>query len=60
MQKIQFIASIPNIASAVTIGGDQATRLKIDVAQSELPEVLKLISFYSEKPFRVTIEPVDE
>ena len=59
IDKIEFIASIPNIASALTIGGDQSARLKLDVAQTELPAILKLISFYAERPFKVTVEPVE-
>lgn len=55
--KITFYASLPPIQSAVTIGGDQATRIKLDIPASELAQVLKLISFYSGKSFRVTVEP---
>jgi len=55
--KITFYASLPPIQSAVTIGGDQATRIKLDIPAIELAEVLKLISFYSGKSFKVTVEP---
>jgi len=56
-EKLTFYASLPPIASAVTIGGDQATRIKLDIPSSELAQVLKLISFYSGKVFRITVEP---
>ncbi len=56
-EKIQFIASIPPIQSAVNIGGDQAARIKLDIPSSELPEVLKMVGFYSGKSFKVTVEP---
>jgi hypothetical protein len=55
--KLTIYASLPPIASAVTIGGDQATRIKLDVPASELPQVLKLVAFYAGKSFKVTVEP---
>jgi hypothetical protein len=55
MEKIEFIASIPPIQSAVSVSGEQSARIKLDVPSSELPEVLKLMAFYSGKAFRVTI-----
>jgi hypothetical protein len=57
--KITFYASLPPIQSAVTIGGDQATRIKLDIPACELAQILKLISFYSGKSFQVTVEPND-
>ena len=56
-ENLTFIASLPPIQSAVTNGGDQATRIKLDIPASELVQVLKLISFYSGKSFKVTVEP---
>ena len=55
MDKIEFIASIPPIQSAVSVSGEQSARIKLDVPASELPDVLKMIAFYSGKAFRVTI-----
>ncbi len=56
-EKIQFIASLPPIQSAVAIGGDQAARIKLDIPSSELSELLKLVAYYAGKTFRVTVEP---
>ncbi len=55
--KITFHASLPLIQSAVTIGDDQATRIKLDMPASELAQVLRLTSFYFGNSFQVTVEP---
>ncbi len=60
MEKLEFIASIPNIQSAINISGDQSVRLKFDVPASELPNILKLIAFYNNKAFKVTIGNIGE
>lgn len=57
METIKFIASLPPIASAVTIGGERETRIKLDVPATELSQVLKLIELYAGRAFRVTVEP---
>ena len=60
MQKIEFIASLPDI-QAISIGGKtRNTRIKIDIPQSELAEVVNIMAMDTEKPFKVTIEAVAE
>jgi len=56
----QFYGSIPPIASACNLGGDGAARLKIDVPESDLPEVLKFMALGREQLLRITVELADE
>jgi len=59
MQKIQFIASLPDIY-AIAIGGqDKNSRIKLDVPASELAAVMNLLTLRSEI-FKVTIEEVEK
>ena len=59
MQKIQFIASLPDIY-AIAIGGqDKNSRIKLDVPASELAAVMNLLTLKSEI-FKVTIEEVEK
>ena len=56
MDKITFIASLPAIQSAILISGDgNGAKVKLEVPQSEISEILKLSSLYG-KCFKVTIE----
>ena len=52
--KIEFIASLADTQSAINIGGDGATRLKLDIPESELAEAVKLVLFKG-MAFKVTI-----
>lgn len=52
--EISFIASLPDIQSAILISGDGATRLKLDIPESELPEAIKLVMLKG-TAFRVSI-----
>ncbi len=56
---IKFIASFPDIQSAIQIGGDGATRIKLDIPASELAEAVKL-TLLRGKAFQVTIELIEE
>ena len=59
MDKITMVASLPPIQSAINIDGQEGcARIKIDVPQSELPEIVKL-TLYKGKIFRLTIEPME-
>ena len=56
MDNISFIASLPAIQSAILISGDgNGAKIKLEVPQSEISEILKLSSLYG-KCFKVTIE----
>jgi len=60
MEKITFIASLPDI-QAIAIGGQtRNTRIKIDIPQSELAAVVNLMAMDGTKPFKVTIEEIGE
>lgn len=56
---IEFIASLPDIQSAISIGGDGSTRLKLDIPASELAEAVKMVMLKG-KAFKVIIEVLDE
>ena len=58
MQEIKFVASFPEIQSAISIGSDGA-RLKIDVPESEIAEIIKLAAYGRQKVLRVTVEIED-
>lgn len=51
----EFVAVIPDIASAVKISGQGDGRLQLDVPESELPAVLKLVAFGRGKALKVSI-----
>ncbi len=57
--KIQFMASLACLQSAITIGNDGATRVRLDIPESEIAEAVKLVLLKG-KAFRVTLEPVSE
>ncbi len=56
--KIEFIASLPDIQSAISIGGDGATRVKLDIPESELAQAVKLVMLKG-KAFNVKIEVIE-
>jgi len=41
--EISFVASFPDIQSAISIGGDGATRIKLDIPESEIANAVKLV-----------------
>ena len=56
MEKIEFIASLPDILSAINIAGqDGNSRIKLDIPASEIKAVMKLIAMKGQA-FKVTIE----
>ena len=60
MEKITFIASLPNCKAFCVGGQDRDTRQKIDITQSELAAVVNLMAMEGKKPFKVTIEEISE
>ena len=54
--QVSFIASLANGATAISISDEGAVRLKLDIAESELAESVKMVLFKGQT-FRVTIEP---
>ena len=51
---IKFAASLPNIQSAISVGGD-GVRVKLDIPETDIAEALKLVLLKG-KVFTVTIE----
>jgi hypothetical protein len=52
----QFVACLPDTAAALKVSGAGDGRLQLDVPESELAEVLKLIAFGRDCALRVTVE----
>jgi hypothetical protein len=60
MKKIEFIASLPPIQSAINIDGQgNGARIKLDIPATELNRVIELQGYIG-MSFKVTIEPGDE
>ena len=57
--RISFVASVPDIMSAINISGQGAVRLKLDIPESEIAEAVKLV-LLKNTAFRVTVETEDE
>ncbi len=58
MEKIEFVASLPDILSAINIAGqDGNSRIKLDIPASGIEAVVKLIGLKG-KAFKVTIGEV--
>jgi len=56
MEKIIFIASLPDILSAINIAGvDGNSRIKLDIPASDIEAVVKLTGMRGQS-FKVTIE----
>jgi len=60
MEKIEFIASLPDILSAINIAGvDGNSRIKLDIPASDVAAVVKLIEMNGQV-FKVTIEEIED
>ncbi len=58
MEKIEFVASLPDILSAINIAGqDGNSRIKLDIPASDVEAVVKLIGLKGQS-FKVIIEEV--
>jgi len=53
--KIEFIASLPDIMSAINISGEGAVRLKLDIPESEIANAVKMVLMKG-KAFKVIID----
>ena len=59
MEKIVFIASLPDILSAINIAGqDGNSRIKLDIPASDIAAIVQLIEMKGQV-FKVTIEQGD-
>jgi hypothetical protein len=57
-RQVVFVASIPDIKTAIGISGEGDGRLVLDIPQSELAEVVKL-TLLSNKALKVTVEELE-
>ena len=57
-EPLTFIASIAPLQSAITIAHDGGARVKIDIPESEMPAIVRLMLYRGQR-LRVTLE-VDE
>jgi len=57
--KIEFIATLPDMISAINIGGaDHNSRIKLDIPETEIAAVVNLLALPKNKPFKITIEEI--
>ncbi len=56
---IEFIATLADVQSAISISSEGATRVKFDIPESELANAVKLLLLKG-KAFRVSIEPIED
>lgn len=59
MEEIMFVASLPEIQSAISIGGDGG-RIKLDIPETEIAALVKLAAYGRGKVLRVTIKGEEE
>lgn len=57
--KLEFVASLADIQTAISIGGDGSTRVKFDIPESELSEAVKLVMLKGQA-FKVMIETIKQ
>ena len=60
INKIEFIASLPPIMSAISVDGlGNGARIKLDIPASEMLQVVQLQTFVG-KLFKITIEKYEK
>jgi hypothetical protein len=52
----EFVATVPDIQSALSFSGTGSCRLKLDAPESEIAEVIKLAAFGREKALQITVK----
>lgn len=57
--KIEFVASLPDIQTAITISGEGAVRVRFDIPESEIANAVKLVMLKGQA-FKVKIETCDD
>lgn len=55
-ERITFLASFPNIQTAIRVAGDGGARILLDIAEDELPSIARLLLMRG-IVLRVTVEP---
>ena len=56
-QEATFSAVLPSIATAIRIHGESGVRIQLDIPDSDIAEVLKLV-LWREGELEVTVRPV--
>ena len=56
---LTFIASIAPLQSAITIAHDGGARVKIDIPESEMPAIVRLMLYRGQR-LRITLEALDD
>lgn len=55
-EPIAFLASFPNIQTAIRVAGDGGARILLDIPESEMPAIVRLMLMRG-IVLRVTVEP---
>jgi len=58
-EPLTFLASIAPLQSAITIASDGGARVKIDIPESEMPAIVRLMLYRGQR-LRITIEAVED
>jgi len=56
---LTFVASIAPLQTAIVIASDGGCRLKLDIPDSEMPAIVRLV-LYRQQRLRVTFEVIDD
>ena len=58
VKEVEFQATLPDVHTAIAISGDGSSKIRLDVPDCDLPEVMKLVLFKGQS-FKVTITSED-
>jgi len=58
-EPLTFLASIAPLQSAITIASDGGARVKIDIPESEMPAIVRLMLYRGQR-LRITLEIDDD
>jgi hypothetical protein len=54
-EPIVFLASFPNIASAIRVAGDGGARILLDISEDEMPAIVRLMLMRG-RVLKITVE----
>lgn len=55
-EPVTFLASFPNIQTAIRVAGDGGARILLDIPETELPAIVRLLLLRGQV-IKVTVEP---
>jgi hypothetical protein len=55
-EPVTFLASFPNIQTAIRVAGDGGARILLDIPEDEMPAIVRLMLMRGQV-IRVTVEP---